>query len=303
MSNLGQLMLDALAPTEETTIVPITPTVVIATEETPLEKEMKNVELAVTSISHAISSLGVRIFDAFAEIEVGEKVKKQISIEDLQKILQRAFSQDVAEVPQVGLQLPSNTIFLSTSSKQIKLMTYYSGEIRPMKYDGRLPGERGNNTIHDLKVVTPNIVLAHTLNKEAVTGDWIIDGVSKYYATDLNVPKLPNEFIARHDHRKRIWRLPMTNIYEEGRMCYGNNSMPARFSKGNLRGLDYYFKMIWESPFNDDLGVRSLRRSGGEFEYVNQWYKYLSDLAAENKPYPYEKLTEWTPLTTSAPSA
>jgi hypothetical protein len=48
--------------------------------------------------------------------------------------------------------------------------------------------------------------------------------------------------------------MPFPNYYDSGNMCYGQNVMPVEF-KNNLKGLDYYYDVIQQSPFNSDLGI------------------------------------------------
>jgi hypothetical protein len=73
-------------------------------------------------------------------------------------------------------------------------------------------------------------------------------------------------------------------------MCYGGNSMPSHFQDNNLQGLNWYYQFLFESPFNNDLGLRSLK----EEVVAQDWFKTLETAAKNNEPFPYEKLRGYT---------
>lgn len=178
-----------------------------------------------------------------------------------------------------GFNLPSNTFFFAKSGDRIQLSCYYSSRITSMKYwDSKF------------NIVTPNIIISHTLAKDGKDGCWKMTG-SRYFCTDLSVGNLPKTFIYGISHKEHIFLLPMTNTYSEGNMCYGSNSMPQKFTDNNLRGLDWYFQYLWETPFNDDLGLYAVNTSSNP----RAWYHSLRDLASSNQPFPYEKLRGFTP--------
>lgn len=213
----------------------------------------------------------------YVEIEVIKGMKKKISHIDFRKIIsEMEIYTSTDKISAGGILPPSNIIFISVSNTEILLSCYYPGIVRTMLY--------GSNKYD---IVTPNIIISHTLKID--NKDWVIYS-SKYFCTDLPISKLPKTFINNISHSTRVFLLPMTNTYDDGKMCYGGNTMPARYKDNNLRGLDYYFTFLWNTPFNDDLGVKALAQDRGS---PNAWYTLLKNTALKNKPFPYSKLSGW----------
>jgi hypothetical protein len=218
--------------------------------------------------------LDVKLFQDYVEIDMGTQGKKSLSYPDFRHILGNVVHEQVKEdLP--GILPPSNMIFFSQNSKEIRLSCYYPSSIRPLLYNGM-----------KMEIVAPNMIISHVLRRDGK--DWVTYS-SKYFCTDNPINKLPKTFIDDVDHNRRIFLSALSNTYAEARMCTGGNHMPARFKDDNLRGLDWYYKFLWESPFNDDLGIAAVRGM-----YVSDWYNILSQAAKDGKSYPYEKLSGWT---------
>lgn len=199
-------------------------------------------------------------------------VEKLISYESFVGVL-RDITRTVSDSRLESFKMPSNVFFFAKSGDQMQISTYYSSRVCNLKYwDSKFD------------VVTPNIIISHTLSKGAKDGLWKITG-SRFFCTDQSVGNLPTDFIFNVNHNARIWLIPLSNTYREGNMCYGNNQMPMQFVDNNLRALDWYYQYLWVSPFNDDLGVKAVRGMN-----VSDWYKHLKHCADHKLPFPYEKL-------------
>lgn len=214
----------------------------------------------------------VMILEDHARVILTGGIEKIISLDDFRNILNQALG--TSEETQIeGFNMPSNVLYFAKSGSEMRVSCYYQARKTGIIY-------------HDSKfeVMMPNIIISHKLRK---AGDktWQIEG-SRYFCTDLTPGRLPKDFIYTVSSSMRIFLLPMTNTYAEGNMCYGNNSMPARFVDNNLRGLDWYYQYMFESSFNDDLGVKAI----GESLTPRQWYQLLKETAQADKPFPYEKL-------------
>lgn len=213
----------------------------------------------------------------FVEVEVERGVKRQIPYKALKDIIDRTIGTVETTTHIAGTLMPSNVFFMSQTDRELRLMCYYPGGNRDMLYN--------NDKLH---IVAPNVVVAYTLKREK--DDWIMCS-EIYMCTDLPISKLPKTFVSQPDAKQGLYLLPMSNTYSEGNMCYGGNQMPRRFKDNNLRGMDWYFRFLWETPFNDDLGIRAV----GDVR-VREWYHELANLAKENKPFPYKRLRGWRDL-------
>ena len=112
----------------------------------------------------------------------------------------------------------------------------------------------------------PNILIQFVLNKVLKKGSdnktvrWGVRSAN-YFCTPLSMDELNLErVIAGTDPRRGIYALALPNMYSDGRMCYGENSVPSSF-EDNLRGLSWYNELIPESPFNSDLSIPGLSSS------------------------------------------
>lgn len=176
-----------------------------------------------------------------------------------------------------GFCLPSNVFYFAKSGDSINLSCYYASKVCNLKY-GRSAFD----------ILMPNLIVSHILTKGSKAKEWRISS-SRYFCTDLNVGNLPKTFINSVNSNARVWLMPMSNTYPEGNMCYGGNSMPLSFADNNLRGLDWYYQFLWESPFNDDLGIRATGM------YPSDWYTLLKKCADEKLEFPYNKITGFRP--------
>jgi hypothetical protein len=240
--------------------------VILEVEKDPLKDPMIEVLLQ-----------DVQIFQDHVRVTLSGGVEKSISLDEFRTILNTAVGR-AEETKLDGFNLPAHVFYFAKSGSELQLSCYYATRVAVIQYFQE-----------KIKIVMPNVIVSHVLQK---SGDrsWRMQD-SKYFCTDFTVSKLPRDFIYRVDHSKHIFLLPMSNTYNEARMCFGHNSMPKQFMENNLRGLDWYYQYMFESPFNDDLGIIAT-----SYGYrVSDWYRFLEKIAADNKPFPYEKLTGFAP--------
>ena len=217
-------------------------------------------------------SITINLCEHFVEIPDDKGIKRVISYEDLKAMIDRSLATTETVIDIRGSMLPSNVFFISQNKSNMYINCYYPGGNRNMIY-----GEK------TMEVVTPNIVISHILKVDG--NDWLVQS-SKFMCTDLPISKLPKKFIEGHNSSDGLYLLPMSNTYQEGNMCYGGNHMPARFKDNNLRGLDWYYRFLWETPFNNDLGIKAI----GDSHSVRDWYSLLEKEAKDKKPFPYKAL-------------
>jgi hypothetical protein len=222
----------------------------------------------------AVKGQEVVIFPTHVEVKMADGTVKCISTGDFSAVLTGTLQ---AEVQAASILLPANCYYWSQTLNDLKLSCYYPGRVRPITHIARDNSATGNAKPAKYDIPFPNVVISHKFKRANDKWDW---KESKYLATSKTIAQLPLTFLWNVEAEEQIWPLPVSNMYEDGRMCYGSNSIPRMF-KDNFRGLDWHFAILYNSPFNDDLGVHgtaSVRRS------VTEWYKEL----AIHKTFPYE---------------
>ncbi len=212
----------------------------------------------------------VKLYPSYAEVKIG-KVTKHIALEDLQATLNSLLG---VTSNQEVVALPFNCFLYSQSKTRIELSCYYPEKMMEISHISR---ENGRSVKYNLPF--PNTIISHSLNKR--DSNWVVER-SKFFCTNKSVSDLSDsQVLFTPNFGNGIWSMPFPNFYNDGNMCYGSNTMPSSFSKNNLRGLDYYYQVIFRSPFNDDLGLSSV----GSHSSPQLWFKFLSELKTEKFPY------------------
>lgn len=209
-------------------------------------------------------------------VKLSGGLEKYISYRDFMAIV-RNISDELENATLEGFSLPANTFYFAHGGDTINLSCYYASRVSPLKYNSS-----------QMDIMMPNIIISHQLHRVTGKEEWVCRG-TRYFSTDVSVGNLPKTFIFASSHSERVYGFPMSNTYSEGNMCYGGNQMPNKFLDRNLRGLDWYYQYLWESPFNDDLGIRACREVS-----PSAWYTLLKGVAAKNEPFPYNLLRGWT---------
>jgi len=211
----------------------------------------------------------VKIYPNYVEVEL-KGIKKAISMMDFKQMIDQQLQ---VESSLSMMALPYHTFLFAKSNTTLQLACYYPERKLDLKY-----GDRGAAAKTYKGCQMPNVVICHTLKHD--NGHWTVEHHNtRYWATSKKVTELPEDRMVQAPNRREgIWCMPFPNFYEDGRMCYGGNTMPVRFAQ-NLRGLDYYYQVISDSPFNSDLGLRNVNHD----KYANgisEWFKYLQTLDA-----------------------
>lgn len=270
-----------------TTAAPATPAVeapLPPTSTIPFETALAAIAESGTISAADTKGIPLTLFKDHVQVTLTDGVNRQISYAGLKELIDRSINvkEVVAEVE--GMSLPSNVFFISQSARELRFNCYYPGGNRDMLFE--------ESKKH---IVTPNVIISFILQRE--NKDWIVKQ-SHYMCTDLPISKLPKTFISGVDKSKGIYVLPMSNTYEDGKMCFGGNSMPARMKDNQFRGLDWYFRFLWETPFNSDLGIKAI----GNAMNPGNWYNLLAKLAKEGKTFPYPDLSGWRQMEGAVPS-
>ena len=142
--------------------------------------------------------------------------------------------------------LPPGVIYQSISGKGMTLICYYPERVTNIKYYDE-----------DYTIPFPALLIRYSLTKQ--DNDFVLPGCNITYSVccvplpQINASKLSDDFGPRSLPELGI--LPFPNCYSDGRVCFGRNQMPDRFNN-DFRGLNYYYQVMLDSPFNDDVGVR-----------------------------------------------
>ncbi len=176
----------------------------------------------------------------------------------------------------VNFKMPLGVYAFQHSAKKIVLSSYYPGGIRDIIFvDTARPR------------VYPNIIMTTSITSQDNWKTAVIEAV-RYMCTPLPLSKMERTVCTGPNSSKEIFVLPFSNMYDDGRMCTGSNHLPTALKDGDLRAINMWFELIFNSPFNNDLGVRAAA------EFRNdppRWFELLAKIAKSDKPeFPYEKL-------------
>lgn len=217
-----------------------------------------------------IDSQQFTLFPNYVETKVGN-VKKAISLLDFKGILDGMLN---TEAKLDHFALPFNCYTFAKSGAEIQLGCYHPERIAEVSHIDRSTGRAKK-----YKIPFPNTIVSLKLSIR--DNFWNVSD-TKYFCTNKKVTQLPDSrLVTEVDPSNGIWIMPFPNFYGDGRMCFGRNSMPTRYAS-NLRGLDYFYQVLFDSAFNDDLGLNSVDSTRSP----SKWFQELSQLTA----FPYEKL-------------
>lgn len=226
--------------------------------------------------SSSSSKLDISISTDFTTVTLNG-LTKTVDYWELMKIL---YSQDIIKKEEsiAPIFLPYGTFATAFDKSTLTLSCYYPEAKRTISHRAA-SGKAINYT-----VPFPNTIISFLLSKDTIKkSNWKVDGVY-YFVTPKSVTQLPvDKIITAKSQIEGIFEMPFTNFYNGGKMCYGGNTMPV-YHTNNLRGLDYYFQVIFNSAFNNDLGIRNIH-TPKEVDYrtPSKYYKWLSTL--ETFPY------------------
>ena len=227
--------------------------------------------------SAAIVGLPCVIFENFVTFEYLGTTKK-VSVRDFYNIL-------IKQVPTVETESgvptlhPPGMYISNSTSDYLEIGLYFSEARRVLSYKDY------SSSTEFFDIPFPNLIISFRLQK----ADKLYKvSDAKYFITSKKVGELPSKVL--FSPIPDVHYMPFSNFYTDGRMCYGGNTMPSNLPATNLRGLAYYFNVIFDSPFNSDLGITGISSNKGVPTSPRKFYKYLSELPS----FPYEVLAKST---------
>lgn len=234
------------------------------TPQTEVQEEKD--ELPREGISFDILANGVRV-------RVG-KTTKIVSTDQALAALLTHFNMLSAESEGKGRVLPPGVFYIEEGAKTLRLAAYYEGAVRNVNFRGTVK-----------RRVTPNVVIGFTLSRNGDFWTTNSNGVL-YYCTSQTFPEIRKNAMPSLDAFKL---LPFSNVYDNARLCTGENSLPTTFPLFDLSALYAWFNVLWDSPFNMDLGVKAAKDPyRGD---PPAWFKLLAERAEDANPtFPYDQL-------------
>lgn len=215
----------------------------------------------------------VKIYPSHVEVEL-KGIKKTLSLVDFKQIID---SQLQMESQLSTTALPLNTFLFARAAGEIHISCYYPERRMDLKLQ-----ERSGVKVYK-NVLMPNIVISHALKMEG--SFWMVQN-TKYFATSMRPTEFPEDKVVFDPiPGANMWRVPFPNFYNDYRMCYGQNNMPMKHAN-NLRGLDYFYQVLYDSPFNFDLGINVREYDTN----IPSWFEHLTTV----DKFPYELMKTTT---------
>lgn len=215
--------------------------------------------------------------DDFVKVDFDNDTSKTISWEDfiegfLNAYKPRATGEDKLEVTQT-LKLPPNTFIqqYSNKGKDLTISMYYDEAVHALKY-ARDTGNKG------IRRHVPNMVITCKFQLNDKTKMWALRD-ARFLCTYLRFEELGEVTRPVSTATKGFTALPLPNMYSDGKMCYGSNSIPSSFPKNDISGISWLYTMTVESIFNNDLSIPGIRHE------IAQWMNEIKEKKHECFPY------------------
>lgn len=185
--------------------------------------------------------------------------EKDISYKDFLTFLQvhTGTLQEEAGRSSTYFRLPESCIGVSFSANSIEMTLYFREAKRDLYF--------GSRCYKDCAL--PNVVIqvsmkpsrersaADKASSGGLPSNWYVVN-ARWYCTDL--PPGQVRIPVSHSQSNHMWILPVPNMYDNGKMCTGDNGFP------DVRGLDFrvmdslYEDILVKGRFNNDLSVRDV---------------------------------------------
>jgi len=258
---------------------------IVSPEATPVVKEAEPVKeekepvISVGGIKAFITSDGVAI-----DVGAGEKV---ISHAEFLDKFEAAMGRTATKERGVFLKtrIPLNTFYLNVGQDSVSISMYYPEGVKTTKYRTKKADR-----------LMPNIIVSHHLVKSDRSngdGEWRRSD-TRLFCTDAPLSRIPSKHIWNIDNAGHIFKMPFPNTYTDGRVCWGENSIPAYVPKENLGLLNRAYDTFIESIFNDDLGNPTIGSHS-----IPGWFDHLQSLAegpADKRKFPYNLMSGYSSI-------
>ena len=223
-----------------------------------------------------VSGITAFLLEDCVTLDFGNDFTKTISYPDFLVSLDNLVNKEEADTKGEQLFPAPGMFYLNMTKTGMEVCMYYPECVREVKY-----------LTHKRLSVVPNIIISHRLTKRNKTAYIVAD--TKYMATNKQLSELTRSFL--QPGQAGLAMLPFTNVYSDGRLCYGSNVRIAEINLPDMRPLNWYYEVLFLSPFNNDLGVPGLTSNARSTYTSTDWFKLLADRAADGQKFPYEFLS------------
>lgn len=238
----------------------------------------------------ATPSLTIELFSDHAVVQDATKThKKSISHRDLASTLVKMIPTSIDDAKN-RRRFPFGTIFLDNTLSSLRVAVY----VPEHKHKIRITAGSG---VTDYEVLLPNIILECLMTPR--------DGglaMTKYalYCTSLPAYEVSSRYQkgwrrignsgSGSSDAKGFYKLPLTNMYEEGYLCLGSNSVPNLHSPVDLSDIMRYYEIAVDAVGNNDLSIRALSRdskmhqvlqSDGLTGFFRHWVKMTDPIYSQ----------------------
>ena len=228
-----------------------------------------------------LKGMEIQLLEDGAIIGLPNGMTKTVSLQDFVTLINSSFGK-VAEEAGNEVLLPRNCFYFSSTPKTLKLSLYYPEAVQTLQFQVGGP-------VKLYKIATPNIVVCLEM---VIRGSKATVSAAKYFCTDHPLTSLTFKHGLNVDRGSGIYLLPFSNIYEDAKLCTGDNVMPAEMDRKDLRKENWYHDVLFNSPFNNDLGLYAV---SGWDSSVESWYQFLQAEATAGRKFPYTKLRGYSP--------
>lgn len=186
-------------------------------------------------------------------------------------------------------RLPFGTIFTEFSVDSGIVVIYHPAK----RHDYRLSS--GDNKERTFNIPLPNMVSEVSLGRRDKTFHM---SLVKVYCTNLEPGIIASRYargfryMGSDKKEGGVFAVPLTNMYDNGTICYGGNSLPTSIVEADLTPLSRPYEILTEAPGNHDLSIRGVRRSSAFSEVLSGSFVKFFTYWATLQEFPYDNMTE-----------
>lgn len=222
--------------------------------------------------------ISAQLLEEYVVVEYQPGMFKNISYLDFFNTLKGLVTNEKPTLATTSYMLPTGCFYIEvTENNKIQMSCYYPECKREIKFTGNPAG------LFKEICAIPNIIISSTLHIEK--GNVYKVGDIKYMSTRLTLPEIPRKIVTNADRGMGL--LPFTNVYDNGRLCFGSATVVHSVTLPDLRPMHGLYELLFSSSFNNDLGLYALKNPPSRADYI-QWYKKLAKCAKDNVSFPYD---------------